>query len=94
MLSFWRGNYANVLRSFPNQALNFALNDQLKRFFLAGIDHRTRFWRYFAGDVASGSTAGAISLALLYPLDFARTRLAADMGGVRYQYFSSSLSTY
>lgn len=94
VLSLWRGNYANVLRSFPNQALNFALNDQLKRVFIAGIDHRTQFWRYFAGDLVSGSTAGAISLILLYPLDFARTRLAADMGGVGMQIFFLSISYF
>ena len=28
----------------------------------------------------SGGVAGGISLALVYPLDFARTRLGADIG--------------
>lgn len=30
--------------------------------------------------MASGGLAGASSLAIVYPLDFARTRLAADIG--------------
>lgn len=38
------------------------------------------FWRYFAGNLASGGAAGAASLCFVYPLDFARTRLAADIG--------------
>jgi len=33
-----------------------------------------------AGNLASGGMAGATSLAIVYPLDFARTRLGADVG--------------
>lgn len=44
------------------------------------MDKRTQFWRYFAGNLASGGAAGATSLCFVYPLDFARTRLAADVG--------------
>uniref|UniRef100_A0A8C9K2V3 ADP/ATP translocase n=1 Tax=Panthera tigris altaica TaxID=74533 RepID=A0A8C9K2V3_PANTA len=79
VLSFWRGNLANVIRYFPTQALNFAFKDKYK-IFLGGVDKRTQFWRYFAGNLASGGAAGATSLCFVFPLDFARTRLAADVG--------------
>ncbi|PWA29381.1 hypothetical protein CCH79_00013985 [Gambusia affinis] len=79
-LSFWRGNLANVIRYFPTQALNFAFKDKYKKIFLGGVDQKTQFWRYFAGNLASGGAAGATSLCFVYPLDFARTRLAADIG--------------
>ncbi|XP_077449388.1 ADP/ATP translocase 2 [Stigmatopora argus] len=79
-LSFWRGNLANVIRYFPTQALNFAFKDKYKKIFLDGVDKRAQFWRYFAGNLASGGAAGATSLCFVYPLDFARTRLAADVG--------------
>jgi solute carrier family 25 (adenine nucleotide translocator) protein 4/5/6/31 len=79
-LSFWRGNLANVIRYFPTQALNFAFKDIYKQIFLGGVDKNTQFWRYFAGNLASGGAAGASSLCIVYPLDFARTRLAADIG--------------
>jgi len=79
-LSFWRGNLANVIRYFPTQALNFAFKDKYKQVFLGGVDKRTQFWRYFLGNLASGGAAGATSLCFVYPLDFARTRLAADVG--------------
>ncbi|XP_056601800.1 ADP/ATP translocase 3-like [Triplophysa dalaica] len=79
-LSFWRGNLANVIRYFPTQALNFAFKDKYKKVFLDGVDKHTQFWRYFAGNLASGGAAGATSLCFVYPLDFARTRLAADVG--------------
>lgn len=79
-LSLWRGNLANVIRYFPTQALNFAFKDKFKQLFLDGVDKKKQFWRYFAGNLASGGAAGASSLCFVYPLDFARTRLAADIG--------------
>lgn len=80
VLSYWRGNLANVIRYFPTQALNFAFKDVYKQVFLGGVDKKTQFWRYFAGNLASGGAAGATSLCFVYPLDFARTRLGADVG--------------
>jgi solute carrier family 25 (adenine nucleotide translocator) protein 4/5/6/31 len=79
-ISFWRGNLANVIRYFPTQALNFAFKDVYKQMFLGGVDKNTQFWRYFAGNLASGGAAGATSLCFVYPLDYARTRLGADVG--------------
>jgi solute carrier family 25 (adenine nucleotide translocator) protein 4/5/6/31 len=78
-LSLWRGNTANVIRYFPTQALNFAFKDKYKQLFLNGVK-KDDFWRFFMGNLASGGAAGATSLMFVYPLDFARTRLAADVG--------------
>nr|CAM90525.1 ADP/ATP translocator [Trichostrongylus vitrinus] len=78
--ALWRGNFANVLRYFPTQALNFAFKDSYKKVFLEGLDKKKDFWKFFAGNLASGGAAGATSLCFVYPLDFARTRLAADVG--------------
>lgn len=80
-MAFWRGNLANVIRYFPTQALNFALKDKYKYIFLNDIDKNTQLGRYFLGNLASGAAAGATSLCIVYPLDFARTRLAVDVGG-------------
>jgi len=79
-MAFWRGNLANVIRYFPTQALNFAFKDKYKQIFLAGVDKKKDFLKFFAGNLASGGAAGATSLCFVYPLDFARTRLAADVG--------------
>jgi len=78
--ALWRGNLANVIRYFPTQALNFAFKDTYKNLFIAGVDKKKEFWKFFAGNLASGGAAGATSLCFVYPLDFARTRLAADVG--------------
>merc|ERR1712142_256872 len=79
-LSFWRGNVVNVVRYFPTQALNFAFKDTYKKLFMDGIDKKKEFWKFFAGNLAAGGAAGATSLLMVYPLDFARTRLGADVG--------------
>ncbi|CAL1263792.1 unnamed protein product [Larinioides sclopetarius] len=93
IVSFWRGNLANVIRYFPTQALNFAFKDKYKQVFLGGVDKRTQFWRYFLGNLASGGAAGATSLCFVYPLDFARTRLAADVGkGAQNREFSGLIN--
>ncbi|KAK7801547.1 hypothetical protein U0070_003772 [Myodes glareolus] len=80
VLSLWCGNLANVISYFPIQALNFAFKDKYKQIFLGGVDQRTQIWRYFAGNLASGGTAETTSLCFVYPLGFACTRLAVDMG--------------
>jgi len=77
--AFWRGNLANVIRYFPTQALNFAFKDTYKKVFCP-FNPKTDFWKFFMGNLASGGAAGATSLMFVYPLDFARTRLAADVG--------------
>jgi len=77
--AFWRGNLANVIRYFPTQALNFAFKDTYKKIFCP-YNSKTDFWKFFFGNLASGGAAGATSLTVVYPLDFARTRLAADVG--------------
>eukprot|EP00884_Botryococcus_braunii_P012215 jgi/Botrbrau1/20995/Bobra.0144s0013.1 len=79
VLSFWRGNLANVVRYFPTQAFNFAFKDTIKNLF-PKYNPKTDFWKFFAINMASGGLAGAGSLLIVYPLDFARTRLAADVG--------------
>jgi solute carrier family 25 (adenine nucleotide translocator) protein 4/5/6/31 len=77
--AFWRGNFVNVLRYFPTQAFNFAFKDTIKGLF-PSYSPKDAFWPFFAVNMASGGLAGAGSLLIVYPLDFARTRLAADVG--------------
>lgn len=80
LVSFWRGNLASVLRYFPTQALNFALKDTFKRWFHNPYNPKTHFWPFFFANIAAGGAVGACSLLFVYPLDFARTRLATDVG--------------
>jgi len=76
-LQLWRGNWANVLRYFPTQALNLAFKEQIKAMF--NVDrNRDGYAKWFAANMASGGVAGAMSLVFVYSLDYARTRLAND----------------
>jgi solute carrier family 25 (adenine nucleotide translocator) protein 4/5/6/31 len=77
--SMWRGNMANVIRYFPTQALNFAFKDTFKTYLNPYKKDKQPF-KFFLGNIASGGAAGASSLCIVYPLDFARTRLAVDVG--------------
>jgi len=77
--AFWRGNLVNVIRYFPTQAFNFAFKDTIKAMF-PKYNSKTEFWKFFATNMASGGLAGAGSLTIVYPLDYARTRLASDVG--------------
>lgn len=78
-LSFWRGNWANVVRYFPTTAFTFATKDWFKRTFL-DFPAGTPKWKTVLGNVAAGGFAGAAGTIVAYPLDYARTRLAADVG--------------
>jgi len=80
--AFWRGNATNIIRYFPTQAFNFAFKDTIKNFF-PKTDKDKDFLKFFAVNMASGGLAGAGSLCIVYPLDYARTRLASDVGSAK-----------
>lgn len=85
VLALWRGNTANVIRYFPNQAFNFALKDKFRRFLGLStvpsgeggqkLQKAVVFWN----NIIAGSAAGATTSLITYPLDMARTRLATDV---------------
>jgi len=83
--AFWRGNLTNIIRYFPTQAFNFAFKDSIKEMF-PKADKKTEFGKFFLINMASGGLAGAGSLMIVYPLDYARTRLASDVGVGKQQF--------
>ncbi|VDK56754.1 unnamed protein product [Anisakis simplex] len=81
LVALWRGNLANVIRYFPTQALNFAFKDTFKKMFMEGFVHKySSHLMFCCCDGQFCGAAGAASMCFVYPLDFARTRLAADIG--------------
>merc|ERR1712100_916153 len=83
--AFWRGNTVNVIRYFPTQAFNFAFKDSIKALF-PKYNPNKEFGMFFATNMASGGLAGAGSLTIVYPLYYARTRLASDVGSGQPQF--------
>jgi len=97
--AFWRGNWANVIRYFPTQALNFAFRDTFKTLF-PWKKEKEGYFKWFCGNMISGGLAGASSLVFVYSLDYARTRLAADAkaskkgGGGETRQFNGLIDVY
>jgi len=77
LLALWKGNWTNVLRYFPTQALNFMVKDEVKK-HLSFDKKKYGYGLYFAGNIMSGGVAGGVSLCFVYSLDYARTRLSND----------------
>mmetsp|Transcript_58772 Transcript_58772/g.154795 ORF Transcript_58772/g.154795 Transcript_58772/m.154795 type:complete len:305 (-) Transcript_58772:306-1220(-) len=76
---FWDGNMVNCIRYFPTQAFNLAFKDTFKNMF-PKYNAKTEFAQFFGANLVSGGAAAASSMTIVYPLDYARTRLASDVG--------------
>jgi len=85
VLAFWRGNLVNCLRYAPQQGSALAFNDLINSLF-PNYNSNTDFWKSFAVKLSSGGLAGAIANTICYPFDFARTRLASDLGSGKGQF--------
>ena len=77
--AFWRVNFTNCIRYFPTQAFNLSFKDSIKIMF-PKYRSKQDFGMFFAVNMASGALAAAGSLTIVYPLDYARTRLASNVG--------------
>ncbi|RAL52863.1 hypothetical protein DM860_007631 [Cuscuta australis] len=78
-LSLWRGNGSSVIRYYPSVALNFSLKD-LYRNIMHSNFHEGHLLSGPSANFIAGATAGCTTLVIIYPLDIAHTRLAADLG--------------
>jgi len=79
MKAFWRGNFVNCLRYAPQQGSALAFNDAIKR-MLPKFNPKTDYYKDFGVKLFSGGAAGGVANVVCYPFDFARTRLASDVG--------------
>ncbi|KAF8071291.1 ADP,ATP carrier protein [Scenedesmus sp. PABB004] len=79
VLGLWRGNTPYLLRHVPSISMSFAFKDAFRE-ALPRVDAAARPAAALAVNAAAGAAAGALSLALVYPFEFATVRLAADLG--------------
>lgn len=77
--AFWRSNFTNCIRYFPTQALNFTFKDLVKKIQLLKNSKSDSYAVSLTKNITSGGLAGGGSLAFVYSLDYARTRLANDL---------------
>jgi len=92
LLSFWRGNLPSCMRVSGTAAINFAMMNYYKEVAVEPLVHKSvllypiqldkeqfeRKCRNLTSFVAGGM-AGGTSTTLLYPIEFLRTRLTADL---------------
>ncbi|KAG8381801.1 hypothetical protein BUALT_Bualt05G0010500 [Buddleja alternifolia] len=86
ILSLWRGNGSSVIRYYPSVALNFSLKDLYKN-ILRGNSREGDLLSGPSANFIAGSAAGCTTLIIIYPLDIAHTRLAADIGNTKTRQF-------
>ncbi|XP_068652041.1 probable ADP,ATP carrier protein At5g56450 [Aristolochia californica] len=87
ILSLWRGNGSSVLRYYPSVALNFSLKDLYRAMLRNGQSQDTNLMSGPFANFVAGSAAGCTTLIIIYPLDIAHTRLAADIGKTEVRQF-------
>ncbi|KAK3207147.1 hypothetical protein Dsin_021193 [Dipteronia sinensis] len=78
IISLWRGNTASILEQISSQIIKNALNNCFRSSFNYKKD-KDGYAKRFAGILAIDSLARAITLFLVYPLQYAQTRLATDI---------------
>ncbi|KAK9131215.1 hypothetical protein Sjap_011702 [Stephania japonica] len=87
VISLWRGNGSSVLRYYPSVALNFSLKDLYRNILRGGKSSDSRFISGAPINFVAGAAAGCTTLIIVYPLDIAHTRLAADVGNTNARQF-------
>lgn len=85
VLELWKGNSAAVVRAVPYMAIQMWANDMCKEQLKPAVSSPTLV------NLASGSCAGLCAVALTYPLDTVRARLAAQHAGVATTHYKGML---
>lgn len=76
LAGFWRGNGVNVLKVAPETAVRFWCYERTKRLLAEDPDNISMTERFL-----SGAVAGAVSCAVIYPLEVAKTRFCLASSG-------------
>jgi len=79
ILSFWRGNVPYCLKVIPREGLNFFFKDALSKMVKTNTSNSVSMTVRIAQNLFVGTATGILTTFCVYPLDFARTRLAADV---------------
>ena len=93
LASLWRGNAANVARALPAAAVVYARVGQWQPFRFHRLRDGLMLW--FLGSWSGAVASSALFLTLVYPLEFCRTALAADvMTAPNHRYLRVGVRTF
>eukprot|EP00494_Astrolonche_serrata_P033596 UN33865 len=67
LAGFWAGNFWNCARYFPSQTLNFMFKDHIKSVLKPSPNSHPAL--KMSMNIMSGTLAGGLSLAFVYPID-------------------------
>ena len=76
--SLWRGYLVTIFRYFNTNSFTFAMNSHYKKINIYDKDKDP--FKFLTANLFAGAAAGMTNWLVFYPLDFARTRLAVDVG--------------
>merc|ERR1712110_587224 len=84
VVNLWKGNGVNTFKIFPMNAFSLALKDFFGKIIKVKNPEQNKF-KFLVSQMLSGGLAGACTISLVFPLDFARTKLSTDVlaGGKR-----------
>lgn len=78
VINLWKGNGVNSFKIFPMNAFSLALKDFFGKRLNVKYDGTNKA-RFLGSQMLSGGLAGAVTISLIYPLDFVRTKLSTDV---------------
>merc|ERR1712072_885895 len=84
-VNLWKGNGVNTFKIFPMNAFSLALKDFFGRIIKVRNPEQNKV-KFLMAQMLSGGLAGACTITMVFPLDFARTKLSTDLlqeGGKR-----------
>ena len=79
MTQLWRGNNANLYKTWMQMFLRIFIFDKVKNSFMPYDIHKYKGIDYFWRSALSFSIVTAISTLIVYPFDLAHTRITSDV---------------
>ena len=76
---FWRGNNANIYKSFVQLGIRIFFYDKIKGYFMPFDTHKYRGFDYYWRAASAFSACTALTTLFVYPFDTIHTRIAADL---------------
>ena len=80
--ALWKGNMANCVRIFPQNGINFAIQDKVKTQLQTSSVFQ---FNVVQASVLSATLSGMVSMATIYPFENARTRLSLQKNNEVYK---------
>ncbi|GLG98386.1 ADP,ATP carrier protein [Gryllus bimaculatus] len=83
LLSYWRGNFANMVRYLPSVAFSFAFNDLFKEYIAPETLRSVSLINRLGREMLCGALAGFSAHTLVQPIRLCHTLMCADVSSCR-----------